>query len=116
MKPLLWGFKGQTSPEVLQVLLSVDLKRVLGHERVVDHLFGLALTTSGLGTSLLATIGISEVWCDELELANFELRLDKEIASLSDDLGAGKYRPKPIRPLPYPKRNSDGNLEARQFF
>jgi hypothetical protein len=65
---------------------------------------------------LLSYYRHSEVWYDELELANFELQLDKELASLSDDLGSGKYAPKPIRPLPYPKRNADGHLEARQFF
>jgi len=65
---------------------------------------------------LLSYYRQSEVWYDELELANFELQLDNELASLSEDLGSGKYAPKPIRPLPYPKRNADGNLEARQFF
>jgi len=65
---------------------------------------------------LLSYYRHSEVWYDELELANFELQLDKELASLSDDLGSRKYAPNPIRPLPYPKRNADGHLEARQFF
>jgi hypothetical protein len=42
---------------------------------------------------LLSYYRHSEVWYDELELANFELRLDKELASLSDDLGSGKCVP-----------------------
>lgn len=58
-----------------------------------------------------------DIWIDEADLAQFEVHLDRELRSLSDELRSGKFRMSPIRPMAFPKNpDADGNARTRQYF
>jgi hypothetical protein len=58
-----------------------------------------------------------DVWFDEVELAGFELELEQNLQSIAAEVRRGRYRLKPLRPLPYPKDpDKQGNPRIRQMF
>lgn len=58
-----------------------------------------------------------DIWFDEIDLARFDLELEKNLQSIADDFSKGRYQMMPIRPLPFPKQNKkDGTRQVRQVF
>jgi hypothetical protein len=58
-----------------------------------------------------------DVWLDEIELAGFELELEKNLQNLAVEFRKLRYRLQPLKPLPYPKDNDKkGNPRLRQMF
>jgi hypothetical protein len=59
----------------------------------------------------------SDYWYDEIELAGFELELERNLESIAAEFRSGDYRLAPLRPLPFPKDpDKQGNLRLRQVF
>ena len=59
----------------------------------------------------------SDGWCNEIELAGFELDLERNLESVGTKFATGVYTLKPLRPLPFPKRGDEqGELKVRQTF
>ncbi len=58
-----------------------------------------------------------DIWFDEIELAGFELELERHLRSIADEFRTGRYRVHPLRPLPVPKQNDkEGKAQIRQAF
>lgn len=58
-----------------------------------------------------------DIWFDEVELAGFELELERNLRSIGRALRKGDYRLAPIMPLPFPKHSDhDGKARLRQAF
>lgn len=58
-----------------------------------------------------------DVWFDEVELAGFELELERNLHAIGTELRKGSYSMAPLRPLPFPKHpDKDGNPRVRQSF
>lgn len=58
-----------------------------------------------------------DIWFDEVELAGFELELEKSLQGISEEVGEGRYRLAPLKPLPLPKQaDKMGNPRIRQAF
>lgn len=58
-----------------------------------------------------------DIWFDEVELAAFDIELEKNLRGIAAELRTGRYRMKAIRPLPFPKHpDKDGNPRVRQAF
>lgn len=56
-------------------------------------------------------------WHDELEVAQTELRLETELREIANQFRHQRYRMRPMRPLPQPKRRDRNNLpQTRQMF
>ncbi|MDX2267516.1 MAG: RNA-directed DNA polymerase [Bryobacter sp.] len=56
-------------------------------------------------------------WFDELEVAEFELSLTSELKGIARDFARQRYRIRPLRPLPQPKRKDhEGVPQTRQSF
>jgi hypothetical protein len=58
----------------------------------------------------------SDTWYDEGELREFELNLRENLLGIAEDFRRATYRTSALKPLPQPKRDSDGNIELRQAF
>ncbi|NQT55026.1 MAG: hypothetical protein HQ551_02220 [Desulfobacteraceae bacterium] len=58
-----------------------------------------------------------DIWFDVVELASFELDLERNLESISREFKRGYYRLNPIKPLAFPKHPSkDGTPRVRQTF
>lgn len=58
-----------------------------------------------------------EIWFDEIELAGFELELERHLQGIAREISKGTYKLTPLRPVPYPKRrDKDGIAQIRQTF
>lgn len=58
-----------------------------------------------------------DVWFDEVEVASFELNLQKNLDAIRKDMLGCKYRLAPIRPMPFPKpKGVNGKQRIRQYF
>lgn len=58
-----------------------------------------------------------DVWVDEIELAGFEVQLERNLQSIADEIRKGRYRLRPLRPMAFPKNpNKDGEQQVRQYF
>jgi hypothetical protein len=58
-----------------------------------------------------------DIWFDEIELAGFELELERNLQNIAAEFRKGRYHLTPIRPLPFPKHSDkDGNPQLRQMF
>lgn len=58
-----------------------------------------------------------DVWIDEIELAGFEVQLERNLQSIADEIRKGRYRLRPLRPMAFPKNpNKDGEQQVRQYF
>lgn len=58
-----------------------------------------------------------DVWIDEIELAGFELGLERNLQSIATEIKKGRYRLRPLRPMAFPKNPSkDGKQQVRQYF
>ncbi len=58
-----------------------------------------------------------DIWFDEIELAGFELELERRLHEVGSELRKGRYRLAPLRPLPFPKhRDKNGDARVRQTF
>jgi hypothetical protein len=58
-----------------------------------------------------------DIWFDEVELAGFELELERNLESIAAEFRKGRYHPKPLRPMPFPKHpDKSGNPRVRQVF
>jgi hypothetical protein len=58
-----------------------------------------------------------DVWIDEIELAGFEVQLERNLQSIADEIRKGRYRLRPLRPMAFPKSpNKDGEQQVRQYF
>ena len=58
-----------------------------------------------------------DIWFDEIELAAFELELERNLASIAQEFRKGDYEPSPLKPLPFPKHpDKEGNPRIRQMF
>lgn len=58
-----------------------------------------------------------DIWFDEIELAGFELELDRNLANIAGAIRRGNYRLAPLKPLPFPKNpDRQGNPRIRQMF
>ena len=58
-----------------------------------------------------------DIWFDEVELAGFELELERYLQGISEEIGGGRYRLAPLKPLPLPKQaDKMGNPRIRQAF
>lgn len=58
-----------------------------------------------------------DIWFDEIELAGFELELERNLRAVGAELRTGRYRLASLRPLPFPKHpDKDGNPRVRQVF
>lgn len=56
-------------------------------------------------------------WFDELEVAEFELSLTSKLEGIARDFARQRYRLRPLRPLPQPKRKDhEGVPQTRQAF
>jgi hypothetical protein len=56
-------------------------------------------------------------WFDEVELAAFDLELEKNLQSIAAEFLKGRYRLAPLRPLPFPKHpDEEGKPRIRQMF
>ena len=58
-----------------------------------------------------------DVWIDEIELAGFEVQLERNLQSIAAEIRKGRYRLRPLRPMAFPKNpNKDGEQQVRQYF
>jgi hypothetical protein len=58
-----------------------------------------------------------DVWIDEIELAGFEVQLERNLHSIAAEIRKGRYRIRPLRPMAFPKNpNKDGEQQVRQYF
>jgi hypothetical protein len=58
-----------------------------------------------------------DVWIDEIELAGFEVQLERNLQSIATEMRKGRYRLRPLRPMAFPKNpNKDGEQQVRQYF
>lgn len=58
-----------------------------------------------------------DVWIDEIELAEFELDLERNLQSIAAEIRKGRYRLRPLRPMAFPKNPSkDGEQRVRQYY
>ena len=58
-----------------------------------------------------------DAWFDEVELAGFELNLQRNLESIKAEFTNGQYTLTPLRPLPFPKRGDEQEvLKLRQTF
>ena len=58
-----------------------------------------------------------DVWIDEIELAGFEVQLERNLQSIADEIRKGRYSLRPLRPMAFPKNpNKDGEQQVRQYF
>jgi len=58
-----------------------------------------------------------DTWFDEIELAGFELELERNLQSIAMDFRRKQYRLAPLKPMPFPKSsNKDGTPCVRQIF
>ena len=58
-----------------------------------------------------------DVWIDEIELAGFEVQLERNLQSIAAEMRKGRYRVRPLRPMAFPKNpNKDGEQQVRQYF
>lgn len=58
-----------------------------------------------------------DIWFDQVELAGFELELERNLQNIATEFRKGKYRLSPLRPMPFPKNpDKDGNPRVRQVF
>lgn len=58
-----------------------------------------------------------DIWIDEADLASFEVNLGRELRSICEDLGSGRFRISPIRPMAFPKNpDENGDPRVRQYF
>lgn len=58
-----------------------------------------------------------DAWVDEVELAEFELGLGKNLQGIADELRRGRYRMSQIRPMAFPKNHDkDNKPQLRQYF
>lgn len=58
-----------------------------------------------------------DVWFDEIEISNFELNLDENLYSISQDIKNKTFTLNPIKPMPFPKqKDAEGNQKVRQYF
>jgi len=58
-----------------------------------------------------------DIWFDEVELAGFELELEKNLESIAAEFKKGRYKLTVLRPLPFPKQpDKQGNQRVRQTF
>src|SRR5688500_5626899 len=56
-------------------------------------------------------------WYNPVELSEYEATLPMRIKKLRDKLEKREYYPKPIQPLPFPKRNLDnGRPRIRPYY
>jgi len=57
------------------------------------------------------------MWIDEIELAGFEVELERNLLSIATEIRKGHYRVRPLRPMAYPKHpTKDGEQQVRQYF
>lgn len=60
---------------------------------------------------------VSDALHDQSQVAAFELNLEQELRQIRRDLESGRYRTRPLRLLPQPKRPDDaGKPRVRQSF
>lgn len=58
-----------------------------------------------------------DVWIDEIDLAGFEVQLERNLQSIAAEMKKGRYRLSPLRPMAFPKNpNKDGEQQVRQYF
>lgn len=58
-----------------------------------------------------------DIWFDEIELAAFELELEKNLANIAQEFRKGDYTLFPLKPLPFPKHpDKEGKPQIRQTF
>ncbi len=58
-----------------------------------------------------------DTWLDEIRISAFESRLQSELYSIAADLRAKRYRTRPLKLLPQPKKSGrDGKPQLRQAF
>ncbi len=58
-----------------------------------------------------------DVWIDEIELAGFEVELERNLQSIATEIRKGRYRLRPLRPMAFPKNpTKDGIQQVRQYF
>jgi len=58
-----------------------------------------------------------DVWFDQVELAGFELELERNLQGIAGEFRRGRYRLTPLKPLPFPKHpDKEGNPRVRQVF
>lgn len=58
-----------------------------------------------------------DVWVNEIELAGFEVDLERNLQSIATEIRKGRYRMRPLRPMAFPKNpTSDGRQQVRQYF
>lgn len=58
-----------------------------------------------------------DVWVDEIELAGFEVQLERNLHSIAAEFRKGQFRPRPLRPMAFPKHpGKDGEPQVRQYF
>lgn len=56
-------------------------------------------------------------WFDQIELAGFELELERNLQSIAAEFRRGRYRLRSLKPLPFPKQpDSAGKPRLRQAF
>jgi len=58
----------------------------------------------------------SDTWYNETEYRLFELNLRENLLSIASDFAQSHYQTAPLRPLPQPKRDSQGKITVRQAF
>ncbi len=58
-----------------------------------------------------------DVWINEIDLAEFELDLERNLQSIATEIRKGRYRLRPLRPMAFPKNPSKkGEQRVRQYF
>ena len=58
-----------------------------------------------------------DVWIDEIELAGFEVQLERNLQSIATEMRKGSYRMRLLRPMAFPKNpNKNGEPQVRQYF
>ena len=58
-----------------------------------------------------------DILTDDLEVADFEMKLEESLTSIAEDLRSGIYKLRPLIPLAHPKGNDEaGNHRIRQCF
>jgi hypothetical protein len=58
-----------------------------------------------------------DAWIDEIELAGFEVQLERNLQSIAAEIRKGRYGLRPLRPMAFPKNpNKDGEQQVRQYF
>jgi len=56
-------------------------------------------------------------WFDQVEVAAFDLDLERNLESVASELREGRYHLTPLRPLPFPKHSDEaGKPRVRQIF